>query len=136
MLAVLRHRRGTAADLMRLAACWLAAIVLAQGLAATITLMRGPAHRHAEVVLSHLGDAHALAHAQGQAHHHDHAADLAVPLDGHALDAAALLLLGALVMLVAAYLFAPRRAHGVEAAAPPWAVQAHVSPPPRKPPRG
>jgi hypothetical protein len=135
-LAAFRHRRGTAADLVRLVACWLAAIVLVQGLAATITLVRGPAHRHAEVVLPSLGDAHALAHARGQAHHHDHAADLAVPLDGQALDTAALLLLGALVMLAVVHGLASRLARGPFRAAPAWAALAHVNPPPRKPPRG
>jgi hypothetical protein len=136
LLAVLRHRRGTAADLARLIALWLAVVVLVQGLAATLSLVRGPAHRHAEVTLSRLGDAHALNHARGQVHHHDHAADLAVPLDGHALDVAALLLLGALVMLAVVHGFVPHLARGPLRAAPAWAALALVSDPPRKPPRG
>jgi hypothetical protein len=136
MLAVLRHRRGTAADLVRLVAYWLAAIVLVQGLAATLTLVHGPAHRHAEVVLRALGDSHAHAHATLQAHFHD-ASALAVPVEGEAaLDAAALMLLATLAMLVSAFAWPTRFCGTAPAVSPPWSVLAHVRAPPRKPPRG
>jgi hypothetical protein len=137
MLAALRHRRGTAADLARLLACWLAAILLVQGLAATLTFVRGPAHRHAEVALSRLGDAHGLAHALGAAHHHDDARDLAMPTEGEAaLDAAALMLLATLAVLGTVFGWrSPATATALNAT-PPWAVLVHRPPPPRKPPRG
>ena len=54
--------RSTAADLLRVLAAWLAAILLLQGIAAAHALGQGPLHRHRDAT----GPA-----AVGHAHHHD-----------------------------------------------------------------
>lgn len=136
MLNVCRHRHGTAADLARLLACWLAAILLLQGLAATLTHLRGPAHRHAASSMQALGGSHAIAHATGKAHHHA-IGEVTLPADGEAsLDAAALLLLGTLAFVAVHFAWPARPGADVRHAAAPWAWQASCLSPPRKPPRG
>jgi hypothetical protein len=50
------HPRSTAADLLRLLAAWLAAIVLVQGVAAAQALGLGPLHRHSDAAAAHHHD--------------------------------------------------------------------------------
>jgi hypothetical protein len=60
---------STAGDLLRLAALWLAAILIVQGVAAAVALGAGPLHHHRQ--RQHLPtDTHAHAHAAGERHHH------------------------------------------------------------------
>lgn len=91
-------------SLLKVLACYVAAILLLQGLAAAMALGAGPLHRHqpvhgstASLVFSH----HAHSHATGQ--RHDHAlADTTVVQDAAeqaAADAAALALSAALSLL-------------------------------------
>lgn len=126
--------RSTAADLLRLAAAWLAAIVLLQGLAAAHALGAGPLHRHRDGVA-----AHEHMHAAVERHHH-HAADASVVADAAtdaAIDGAALALTAALaLMALGAALRQPNdpRRHVWRAAAP-WAWYTTVPAGLRKPPR-
>jgi hypothetical protein len=133
---------------MRLFAAWQALTVLAHALAVGAGWAAGRAHRHAEgrearpmVLWRHAApalDAHARAHADGQAHHHaiDDASVLPSGSDA-AADAAGVL----------TFLSAPAP-HGSAAAVPiavaldhvwsattPWAATAHTVLPPRRPPR-
>ena len=146
LFAALRQRDTPIANLARLLACWLVVILLAQGLSALQTLVRGPAHRHlpvaqgivavAEVRLPDHHRAHALAHESGQAHHH--AADVvAVPADSEAgLDAAACVLMAALAPLAVNYAWPARHMRAAPVATEAWALTEHDSPAPRRPPRG
>ncbi len=160
--AVLRQRDTLAADLARLLACWLVVILLAQGLAALQTLVRGPAHRHAPVsqdvmaslevrVPDHHGArslthsqthsqthtlAHTLTHARGEVHHHA-ADEVALPADGEAgLDAAACVLMATLAALAVKHAWPACPARVAPLAAPAWAFSEHDPSPPRRPPRG
>ncbi len=161
LLAALRRHDAPAADLARVLACWLAVILLVQGLAALQTLVRGPAHRHlsgaamsavgsvAADLASHAASkqapkhasnphatAHALSHALGEAHHHA-ANEVAVPAGAEAgLDAAACVLLAALAALAVSYGWAARAARGGPAVSVAWALAENQPPPPRRPPRG
>lgn len=73
--------RSTAADLMRLLAVWLAAIVLVQGFSAALALGAGPLHGHRPG-----GDEHAHVHAPGERHHHADG-DRSVVADADVADA-------------------------------------------------
>jgi hypothetical protein len=126
--------RSTAADLLRLAALWLAAIVLAQGLAAAQALGLGSLHRHRDVEAArvHL-------HAMAERHHHD-AADASVLPEATgdaAIDGAAFALTAALALMAvgsAQRRSADPRRH-VWRAATPWAWRTTVPAGLRKPPR-
>ena len=89
------HPRSTAANLLRLLAAWLAAIVLVQGFGAARALGLGPLHRHGETA------AHPEhRHGQAERHHHTHA-DAGVLPAGQDLDfnAAAFALTAALALM-------------------------------------
>lgn len=137
LLAALRRRDTPVGDLARVLAAWLVVILLAQGLAALQTLVRGPAHRHlsaAGAAASH--PAHDRAHALGQAHHHA-AGELAVPADAEAgLDAAAWVLMAALAAVAVSYEWAHRGLQSAAMTSIPWAFAEREEPPPRRPPRG
>lgn len=157
LLAALRRRDTPAADLARVLACWLAVILLVQGLAALQTLVRGPAHRHLALSTSPLPAAagwshaaeqspspsatpesatHEMSHALGEAHHHA-ADEVAVPAGGEAaLDAAACVLMAALAALAVSYGWAASAARGGPAVSVAWALAENEPPPPRRPPRG
>lgn len=154
LLAALRRRDTPAADLARVLACWLAVILLAQGLAALQTLVRGPAHRHlapagarddGQALPSTVAPAaagtisaaasHALSHALGLAHYHA-ADEVAVPAGAEAaLDAAACVLLAALAALAVSYGWAVRAAGSRPVASATWVPAENHPPPPRRPPR-
>jgi hypothetical protein len=152
--ATIRCRDTTAGDLGRVLAMWLIAVLLAQAQAALATLVRGPAHRHADLVwldratqgvqAAHLGhagqhaDDHADDHANGRAHHHSAGDMISLPADGEAaLDTAACSLIAVLVPLLAlgAALTPLARAAEAPPAAALWAVLTRITSPPRKPPR-
>lgn len=143
LLAALRRRDEPAADLARVLACWLVVILVAQGLAALQTLVRGPAHRHldhAEVpAVSPAAThpmSHAMSHALGEPHHHA-ADEVALPAGPQAgLDAAAWVLLAALAALAVSYGWAARAAGSGPVASMAWALAEYQPPPPRRPPRG
>jgi ABC-type nickel/cobalt efflux system permease component RcnA len=89
------HARSTAADLLRLLAAWLAAIVLVQGIGAAQALGHGPLHRHGETATHH-------EHHHGSAERHHHApTDASVLPAGQDLDfdAAAFALTAALALM-------------------------------------
>jgi hypothetical protein len=71
---------STAADLLRLLAAWLAAIVLVQGIGAAQALGLGPLHRHGPTATQH--EHH---HGMAERHHHGRA-DASVLPAGHDLD--------------------------------------------------
>lgn len=126
--------RSTVADLLRLAAAWLAAIVLVQGLAAAQALGAGPLHRHRDGVA-----AHEHMHATAERHHH-HGADASVVADAAtdaAIDGAAFALTAALALMALGVALRhatdPRR--HVWRAAVSWAWQTNVPAGLRKPPR-
>ena len=125
--------RSTAADLLRLAAAWLAAIVLMQGLAAAHALGLGPLHRHRDVEA-----AHAHMHATAERHHHDAADGVVADVAGEATaDGAAFALTAALALMalgLALRQSADPRRHVWRAAAP-WAWRTAVPAGLRKPPR-
>jgi len=131
------HATGnTARDLASLLAAWLVVVLLVQGLAATLSLVHGPAHRHAAAVAERLGASHAHAHSHGLKHHHG-SDEQTLPGAGEAdgLDAAAVVLLAVLTPLSARFDWAP--AQGQEAL-PAYGQRTHADAPasqPRKPPR-
>jgi len=142
VFAALRRRDTPVADLARVLACWLAVILLAQGLAALQTLVRGPAHRHVaaspapEWAPTAHPTTHALSHALGEAHHHA-ADEVAVPAGTEAgLDAAACVLMAALAALAVSYGWAASTTRGGRAMSVAWALAENEPPPPRRPPRG
>jgi hypothetical protein len=126
--------RSTAADLLRLAAAWLAAIVLVQGLAAAQALGLGPLHRHRDAAV-----AHDHRHATAERHHHE-AADASVVAEATAdaaIDSTAFALTAALALMalgVARRQASDPRRH-VWRAAMSWAWRTTVPASPRKPPR-
>lgn len=131
---------STAHDLARLLAAWLVLVLLVQGLAATLSLVHGPAHRHAATVAQRLGadhaHAHAHAHEHGLKHHHD-SDEQTLPDAGVAdgLDAAAVVLLAVLTPLSARFDWAPAQGGEVR---PAYGQGTHADAPahqPRKPPR-
>jgi hypothetical protein len=62
------YPRSTAAELLRLLAVWLAAILLVQGIAAAHALGLGPLHRHGQTAAHH-----EHRHDAAERHHHAHA---------------------------------------------------------------
>ena len=112
------HSRSTAADLLRLVAMWLVAIVLMQGIAAAQALGHGPLHRHADSTAQHEHQHH------GVAERHHHAADAGVLPAGQDPDfnAAAFALTAALALMALGHprFAADARSH-VWRAAPAWA---------------
>jgi len=150
MLAALRQRHTPGSDLARVLACWLALILLVQGQAALLSLVRGPAHRHAAMaghtaasraataIEAQAGvHAHARAHEAGEPHHHA-PTEAALPADGDAAldDAVALAWLAVLPARGAG----PRQPTALPGQAlvarAGWALVEHRSLPPRRPPRG
>ena len=136
MFTALRQRNSTRADLARLLAGWLVAVLLLQGQAALLALVHGPAHRHVATSLGAADPAHWEAHQRTQAHHPGAEAGV-VPADAEAaLDAAACVLAAALAPLAVAYGWVPPVALtsrlGATAA---WAFVDSITSPPRKPPR-
>lgn len=89
--------RSTVADMARLLACWLAAILLAQGIGAAQAVGRGPLHRHVE------GLATALHHHDASQRHHHAVHELSVLADADAqetaFDAGAFALVAALALM-------------------------------------
>jgi ABC-type nickel/cobalt efflux system permease component RcnA len=115
------HSRSTAADLLRLVAVWLAAIVLMQGIAAAQALGHGPLHRHADSTAQHERQHH------GVAERHHHAADVSVLPAGQDPDfnAAAFALTAALALMALGHpRFAADARRHVWRAALPWAWRA------------
>jgi hypothetical protein len=110
--------RSTAADLLRLLAVWLAAIVLLQGIAAAQALGLGPLHRHGQTAAHH--EHH---HGSAERHHHAHA-DASVLAAGQDLDfdATAFALTAALALMALGHSrrVSDARRH-VWRAAPAWA---------------
>ena len=163
-LAAIRQHDSACADFARALICWLVVILLVQGQAALLSLVRGPAHRHVPVAGQVIGaeprlvhassreqgqgqghvqgraqaheQAHEQAHVRGERHHH--AADqIVLPAEGEAaLDAAAILLVAALVPLAMTYAFAAHRAPMALNGAAAWAFLEGLALPPRRPPRG
>ena len=128
------HPRSTAADLLRLLAVWLAAIVLAQGVAAAQALGHGPLHRHLRDLAVAPGHHH---HDGAERHHHaDDAGVIALADAQPAFDDAAFALVAALALmtLASARLTSDTRCH-VWRATTAWSWLTAVNPPPRKPPR-
>ena len=138
-----RHA-ATLTDLLRLGACWLAAIVLLQALAAAQALGQGPLHRHREASASVAVST--VPHAHSAAERHAHAASDAdvVPLAGSllddaaaAVDHAAFALTAALALMLSALgaIATPDRRRHVWRAAAPWGWRPVVPAGPRRPPR-
>ena len=143
------RRASTCADLLRLLAVWMAAVLLAQGCAAATARGEGPRHVH-RAAAAH--DLWAHAHHPHDHHHHHHhhhdgaerhhhaandASVLASPGDAmNDADAAALALAAAFALLA---LSAGRPAGSVDArvwhAAPGWALNAASLARLTKPPR-
>ena len=114
------HPRSTVANLLRLLAAWLAAIVLVQGIGAAQALGRGPLHRHAEnSAAQHDRHQHRIA----ERHHHV-TIDLSVLPVGQDIDfdAVAFALAAALALMALGHsrLVADTRRH-VWRAALSWA---------------
>jgi hypothetical protein len=140
-----RTRNTTAASMLRWLAAWLALALCAQALALGTAALRGLGHRHGTLELEtkpmllwrHAGDhttaadAHARAHAAGDAHL-------------HADDDASVLGSDAFAAALAAFVSAPApRAHAAHAmpglrhvwsAAVPWSATARTVTPPLRPP--
>lgn len=144
-LSAIHRPYSTAQDLARLLCGWLMAVLLLQGLAASLVLVRGAAHRHAaESTAWHTAGptpaahSHAVAHAAGTPHHHADVHALAVPADGSSsgLEAATLVLVAALVSE------APLRGWALDElrhALPEYVARwlpSHAAEVPHKPPRG
>lgn len=124
--------RSTAADLLRLLAAWLAAIVLVQGIAAAQALGLGPLHRHREVAVAGVHT-----HSAAERHHHADAGVLVDVVDDAALDDTAFALTAALALMalgMAVGHVCGARRH-VWRAALPWAWRTAVPAGLRKPPR-
>lgn len=127
--------RSTAADLVRVLACWLAVIVLLQGLGAAQALGRGPLHRHAEGLTA----APHHQHDAAERHQHD-AQDLSVlkvaNAQDNAVDVGAFALVAALALMALgiAHVRRDTRRH-VWRPAPAWAWRAHLPLLVLKPPR-
>lgn len=127
---------STAADLIRLLAAWLAAILLVQGLAAGLALGAGPLHRHGSTtVRAHDDHAH-----DGAERHHHRAGDASVVRDGGELatDNAALALIAALALLAFALVswrVPPDTRRHTRHAAPAPAWRSTAIPPLLRPPR-
>ncbi len=127
-------------DLLRLVACWVAAILLCQGLAASHQRARGPVHHHAPQRALHLAS-HGHSHDADERHHHaadDHSvrASLSSAAADDAWDAAAAALVMALALLA---LSRPWRtgtlARHVWRATTAWHCLTGFVQPPLRPPR-
>ena len=125
---------STAADLLRLLAAWLAAIVLVQGLAAAAALGSGPLHRHGE---SASAVQHAHHHDEAERHHHKaFDASLVAVVEEGAFDNVAFAITAALALMAFAFRRSlPDARQAVRRAAPGWAWRTAVLPAPHKPPR-
>jgi hypothetical protein len=128
--------RSTAAELLRLCAAWLAAVLLVQGLAAGLALGAGPLHRHAGGGPART--AHDALHRHDAAERHHHRADepgLVAQADAGA-DAASLALVAALALLAfaARRLLADPRRHA-RPDVPPFAWRSTAPTPLLRPPR-
>jgi hypothetical protein len=136
MLASLRQSSGTIRDLGRVLAGWLTVLLLVQGLAATVSLVSGPPHRHGAAAFERLGDAHATAHALHHAHSHA-AGDgfIVVEADMPALDAGALQLLSLLTALPSGVAPVASAGEPVRCARGQHAFASHVPALPLRPPR-
>ena len=127
-------RRSTAADLLRLAACWLAVILLVQGLQGAINLGTGPRHAHDALAVR------AMAHRHDSYERHHHTVDdRSLRTDGSAddaLDSVAFALAAALALMVLA---STRRTAGdgrhVLRATAVASWRSAFAPPRRRPPR-
>jgi hypothetical protein len=123
---------STAADLLRLLAVWLAAIVLVQGIGAAQALGHGPLHRHTDTA------AHPVHHhGSAERHHHAHADASVLPagqdLD---LDAAAFALTAALALMALGPMrFASDTGRHVWRAALAWAWRTFAPALLRRPPK-
>ena len=126
--------RSTAADVARLLACWLAVILLLQGIGAAHALGRGPFHRHVESLGS------AWHHHDASQRHHHAAHDLSVVVSAEGtdatIDAGAFALVAALALMASARsrLSRDTRRH-VWRAVCAWSWQTHIPAALRKPPR-
>lgn len=125
--------RSTAADLLRVAATWLAAIVFLQGIAAAQALGAGPWHRHR-------GDAAAMTHWHVAVERHHHAVDdasvLGVATFDDGFDTVGVALAAAFALMALAFMrpaFDARR--HVWRARPAWAWCDFVPLLLRRPPR-
>jgi hypothetical protein len=131
------RRRSTAADLLRVLACWLALTLGLQGLAAAQALGRGPLHLHRDLPRGAAPAAHH--HHDGAEQHHHGPGDLSVvaldPVDD-AFDAAAFALAAALALLALGAWPAAvvQRRHPLQTRAP-WAWCTADPLPRRRPPR-
>ncbi|MES2956914.1 MAG: hypothetical protein V4792_01940 [Pseudomonadota bacterium] len=126
--------RSTLADLLRVLALWLAAILLVQGLAAAQALGSGPLHRHRDAVASAQPAHH---HDAEERHHHDRHDVTALPVEADAaLDSASFALTAALALMALAFSrVTPAACAQVQRAARAWAWCAFTPAPLRKPPR-
>ena len=128
------HRNSTAADLLRVAAVWLALILGLQGIAAAQALGLGPLHLHRQTapVLPHTHH-----HVDAERHHHAALDDsVMAAADEGAFDAVAFALAAALALMALAVTRAsPDARRTVWRAAPAWAWRVHRPPILRKPPR-
>ena len=133
------RRRSTAADLLRLLAVWLAAILLWQGLAAAHALGAGPLHHHRGPGDPGRVTTLAHGHQHGDARHH-HARDdtSVVPVDAaeDAFDVSAFALTAAMALLAMGLTrtIADRTGHAW-AATPPSAWRNAVPAASHRPPR-
>jgi hypothetical protein len=131
------HVRSTAADLVRLLAAWLAAILLVQGLAAGLALGAGPLHRHHEhTATPHAHDVH-HPHDGAERHHH-RAGDASIAPDAAepALDSAALVAaLALLAFALACWRVAPDTRRHTRPAALPLDWRSTATPPLLRPPK-
>jgi hypothetical protein len=131
------RRQSTVADLLRLIAGWLVAVVVLQGLAAGIALGSGPLHRHA-------GAAGSAVHGHSSAERHFHSAQsatadatAAAPVADDAVDLAAFALTAALALLAIATPVlrgGNPRSHVLRHAAA-WSINTTCLAPLRRPPR-
>lgn len=131
------RRRSTAADLLRVLACWLALTMGLQGLAAAQALGRGPLHMHRETPPS-AAAAHAH-HHEDAAHHHHASGDASVVMLDQAddlFDAGAFALAAALALLALGTAWQARShaSHWLRAHVP-WAWCTANPQPARHPPR-
>jgi hypothetical protein len=111
--------------------------LLLQGMAATVAIVHGPAHQHADLVLEQLGHWHEELHAHGESHHHA-ADELTLPTAAAAvgLDTVGLLLLAVPPTLGCGFPWRARcGASALPGFRPCWASE-HIPDPFRKPPRG
>ena len=136
MIATAESQQGTARDLVRMSSFCLAVLFLLQTLAATLSMVAGPPHRHSEATFSRLGAAHAAAHAGHHAHTHDaHDHGVMTAEQLLAADVASLQLLSLLLALPPAHTV---RTRVISHRLPETLAQAYSSyaaPPPRRPPR-